>query len=352
MPAVISASNVLCSGGRGTPQRWATVRAGISCIKTSPLVDRLAEPIQMGLVPNCALDPLPAEIQSTALPACARRMLQLAGPTLAATSEFAGGPPIIVYLGLPQMEPAENPWLARFMEYLSACAAVPIDVEKSRIFPKGRAASLLAMENALEALAQDPRSTIVVGGVDTFFDLMRIGILDRERRILSAMVMDGFIPGEGAGFLVLNGAQVPAPAHAKAPVVVHGASTAVDPGHRYGSEPALGEGLAQAMDKLRSGAEVPNIPVSSTFAGFNGESFEAKLWGVARLRHSDFFAPAMVLQHPADCIGDAGAATGAILAALASFALAESQRQGPSLIWAASDHELRGCSLLGTLGAP
>jgi 3-oxoacyl-[acyl-carrier-protein] synthase I len=346
MPAVITASNVLCAGGRGTEQLWATVRAGISCIKTSPLVDRHVEPIQMGLVPDSALKPLPPELQSLGLPAWVRRMLQLAAPTLAATSDFAGALPLIVYLGLPHVTPEENPWLAHFLEYLSICAAVPIDVDKSQIFPMGRAASLLAMENALESLSQNPKSRIVVGGVDSFLDLNRIGILDRERRILSAMVLDGFIPGEGAGFLVLNGAAVEAEANAGAAVFVHGAATVIDPGHRYGSEPALGEGLAQALDKLRSAPAVPNIPVSSTFAGFNGESFEAKLWGVARLRHTDFFTPGMVLQHPADCVGDMGAATGAILAAVASFALAECQREGPSLIWAASDHELRGCSLL------
>ncbi len=346
MPAVITASSVLCAGGRGTEQLWATVRAGISCIKASPLVDRFVEPIQMGLVPESALKVLPPELQSVPLPAWARRILQLAAPTLAAISDFAGAPPLIVYLGLPQLEPVENPWLVPFLEYLSICAAVPVDVVSSRIFPMGRAASLLAMESALETLTQNPSASIVVGGVDTYLDLNRIGILDREGRILGSMVMDGFIPGEGAGFLVLNGAAVEARANADAAVIVHGAATVIDPGHRYGSAPALGEGLAQALDKLRSAPAVPDVRVSSTFAGFNGENFEAKLWGVARLRHTDFFAPSMVLQHPADCIGDTGAATGAILAALASFALAESQREGPSLIWAASDHELRGCTLL------
>jgi 3-oxoacyl-[acyl-carrier-protein] synthase-1 len=92
-------------------------------------------------------------------------------------------------------------------------------------------------------------------------------------------------------------------------------------------------------------------PVGTTFAGFNGENFDAKLWGVARLRHHDFFAPDMLMEHPADKYGDAGAATGAILTVMAATALARGQRPGPALVWAASDTELRGCALLTTAPA-
>jgi 3-oxoacyl-[acyl-carrier-protein] synthase-1 len=86
--------------------------------------------------------------------------------------------------------------------------------------------------------------------------------------------------------------------------------------------------------------------VATTFAGFNGENFDAKMWGVARLRHNDFFIPGMVMEHPADKFGDAGAAMGAILVALAAEALATGTRPGPALAWAASDREPRGCAML------
>jgi 3-oxoacyl-[acyl-carrier-protein] synthase I len=74
-------------------------------------------------------------------------------------------------------------------------------------------------------------------------------------------------------------------------------------------------------------------PVATTFAGFNGESFDAKMWGVAYLRHKDLFAPAMGIEHPADKFGDAGAAMGAILVALAAESLGRGTRRGPALVW-------------------
>jgi 3-oxoacyl-[acyl-carrier-protein] synthase-1 len=87
-------------------------------------------------------------------------------------------------------------------------------------------------------------------------------------------------------------------------------------------------------------------PIATTFAGFNGENFDSKLWGVARLRHHDFFSPDMVIEHPADSFGDAGAAMGAILIALAAESLASGARPGPALAWAASDREPRGCAVV------
>jgi 3-oxoacyl-[acyl-carrier-protein] synthase I len=119
----------------------------------------------------------------------------------------------------------------------------------------------------------------------------------------------------------------------------------MDPGHRYGSEPARGEGLAVALDLLRQQASPP-APIATTFAGFNGENFDGKLWGVARMRHNDLFSPEMVIDHPADKYGDAGAATGAILMALAAKSLVSGARKGPALVWAASDREPRACALV------
>jgi 3-oxoacyl-[acyl-carrier-protein] synthase-1 len=91
------------------------------------------------------------------------------------------------------------------------------------------------------------------------------------------------------------------------------------------------------------------IPLQTTFAGFNGENFGAKEWGVARIRHADLFAPTMKLEHPADCFGDTGAALGALLLAVANASLVTKQRPTPALIWASSDREDRACAWLDFL---
>jgi 3-oxoacyl-[acyl-carrier-protein] synthase-1 len=343
MSAVIGASHVLCSIGSGTDQVWAAARAGIGRIVNSHVMDRNFDPIQMGLVPEDALGELSPEIEKLPLPSRARRMLRLAAPSFQSVAEGIGQP-VPLFIGLPELNDTEAPWLKHFPSYLQKLTSVPIDRNRSVIVPKGRASALLALESALEMLRSDPAAVVVVGGVDTFLDLRLLAALNAEQRILGPRVMEGFIPGEGAAFFVLS-SEVASQGKNGASVIVHGAASSMDPGHRYGSEPARGEGLAAALNTLRQHSSSPG-PIGTTFAGFNGENFDTKLWGVARLRHNDFFSPVMALDHPADKFGDGGAAAGAILVALAAKALATDTRSGPALVWAASDRESRGCALL------
>jgi 3-oxoacyl-[acyl-carrier-protein] synthase I len=345
MPAAITATCVLCAGGRGTEQVWATTRAGVSRIGNSHVLDKNLDPIQMGLVPEVALPPLPPDIDASSLPPRARRLLRLAAPVLKAIAADAGDGPQTIFTGLPQLDPAANPWLPDFHKLLGQVSGVPINDATSRTIPLGRASALMAIEAGINALEQGKAASVIVGGVDSFLDLKLLAELDAEGRILGPQVMEGFIPGEGAAFLVLKPQGAAAVGQ---PIFALGASSLPDPGHRYGKEPAKGEGLAKTLDQLRATLGSSPSPVNTTFAGFNGENFDAKLWGVARLRHTDFFTPTMSMQHPASSIGDTGAACGAIMSSLAAMALARGDRMGTALIWAASDFEMRACALLST----
>lgn len=343
MSAVIGASHVLCSIGSGTDQVCAAARAGIGRIVDSHVMDRHFDPIQMGLVPEDALGELGPDIEKLPLPARARRMLRLAAPSFQAVAKDIGHP-VPVFIGLPELRDADAPWLKHVPAYLQKLTGAPVDRARSVIVPKGRASALVALEQALAALESDPSSVVIVGGVDSYLDLRLLATLDAEGRILGPRVMDGFIPGEGAAFYVLSGGAA-STGTSGGRVVVHGAATSMDPGHRYGTEPARGEGLAIALDLLRQQAPLP-APIGTTFAGFTGENFDAKLWGVARLRHDDLFSKQMAIDHPADKFGDTGAAAGAILMAMAAQSLAAGGRVGPALVWAASDRESRGCAFV------
>lgn len=338
---VIQSHNVLCAIGRGSQQAWASARAGIAGIVDSHVHDRNFDPIQMGLVPEDALGQLTPDIDKLPLPSRARRMLRLATPALQGV-ELQAGTPLRLFLGVPRLSETEAPWLRHFPQYLQMLTGVAIDTATSVVIPQGRAAALLALEAACSALRGDPSTPVVVGGIDTFLDLRLLSSLGGEQRVLGPRIMDGFIPGEGAAFFLL--------ACEGSGVVVHAAASFSDPGHRYGSAPARGEGLAEAINVLRGQLQDALAPVGVTFAGFNGESFDAKLWGVAHLRHRDLFAPSMTMEHPADKYGDAGAATGAILLSLAATALGDGSRTGPALVWAASDYEPRACALLSLAG--
>jgi 3-oxoacyl-[acyl-carrier-protein] synthase-1 len=335
----------VASNGLGIAQIWASVRAGISRIRQCSVLGPEGEPIRGGFLNDETLPPLVPVVDQLPLPGLYRRILSLA--TLAA----GGLPPLSarvpLFLGMPIRRTNENDWNAYFPSLIAAQAGLALDINNSVTFSLGRGAALAAMAAAVSSIANGKCEAALVGGIDSHLDLRTLAGLVAERRVLGPGAGDGFIPGEGAAFLLLS-AQ-PTAGGSKA-VRVIGAESLIDEAHRYATEPDLGEGLSNALESLRTVC-TPE-PIATMFAGMNGETFDARRLGVARLRHQDFFVPSVQIEHPADCFGDLGAASGAVLLGLAVEAVSTGQRPGPALIWSASDHGQIGVTALGAQSQP
>ena len=64
------------------------------------------------------------------------------------------------------------------------------------------------------------------------------------------------------------------------------------------------------------------------------------------MRHQQYTKDNFAIEHPADCIGDVGAATGPVLLALSALALMEEKSKRQHLIYSSSDGEKRAALLL------
>lgn len=295
----------------------------------------------MALVPPLHLDPLRQDLASRPLSDRARRMLQLGGMALGQL-EQALDRRVPLYLALPDANPNCRPYAERgLVDQLAQQAQIELDFGASKSFAHGRAGGLYALAAALSELRAG-REAVLVGGIDTPLDLTGLAKLDAERRLLGPDVKDGFVPGEAAAFLLLERGSARATRGLTKVVAV---GTAEDAGHRYSEAPALGEGLAHALDVAVAQLSAAP-PIKTCFAGLNGESFGAKAWGVAHIRHHERFDPTLYFEHPADSFGDVGAAMGPLLMTLADEALRAGHRPGPMLVWAASDYAPVGCAYL------
>ena len=227
-----------------------------------------------------------------------------------------------------------------FVDLLAKQAQVALDSPASKLFRTGRAGGLQALDGAVTLLAGGDHDTVLVGGVDSYLDLYLLGTLDQEDRILADGVMDGFAPGEGAGFLLLSTAEAATrPIARLAPPAM-----ADEPGSRYSKQPYQGDGLANATRDALAAAD--GTPVKTVLGSLNGESFGAKEWGVAALRNQAALAPDMRFEHPADCFGDVGAAAAPVLLALAALGLRAGWLPGPALVWCSSEGKQRGAARL------
>ena len=326
-------------------QTMTSFRGGISGYAESSILNRRFSPVTMALVPEDALPPLEPQLAVTpGLPSRITRMVRLA----AAAFEDLAGPDagqakgLPLFVALPEAPPPLRPPADdRFLDHLFTQTGAGFDRLSSVVFADGRAGGMRALEAGLDALDRSS-AQVLVGGVDTYLDLMLLATLDQQGRLLAEGVMDGFCPGEGAAFLRL----VPeAKRPAAAAGFVYRPGLADEPGHRYSEQTYKGDGLGEAVRIALETVKTP--PARTVFAGFNGESLFAKEWGVAYLRNSGSIVPSFRIEHPADLYGDLGAATAPVLIGLAALGTSEGHLPGPALVFCSSDGPLRGAARIG-----
>ncbi|MBX6362554.1 MAG: hypothetical protein IRZ00_01690 [Gemmatimonadetes bacterium] len=344
---VIAGVGMTTAVGLSAPETAAAVRAALMRFEPIAYYDRHFKPFTVAQVPEDGLPPLAPALEGAPLPPRIARMLRLATAPLAecvaALPATERKPPLV--LALPEIETTLPLDGAAFLRALAAQTDGAFDAAASDATRRGRAGGLAAVGAAMQAVRSGRLRFALAGGVETYRDLYVLGTLDRDRRVKSAANLDGFIPGEGAAFLLLT-TRAAAQAVGLAPLASLGAvAEAVEPGHLHSAEPYRGDGLAAAVAGALAQAPT-RAPVREVYSTMNGESHWAKEWGVASLRNRGAFAADHGMHHPADCYGDPGAAAGPLLAGLAALGIRDGYRGAPSLVYASSDAGPRAAVVL------
>ena len=346
--ALIVNVGMMTAVGVGAPQTSTSVRASIARFKESEFYNQHGEPMILALLPDNVLPPLDPALEARDLSAHQRRLLQLAMPALQETLQGIPHPHNVpLFLGVPETGPGQTPVVPpAFLAVLAHHSSVTFNLAASRMFPNGRAAGLLALRAAVEHVNSGAAQYALAGGVDSYFDRDLLEALDEEDRVKAEGVMDCFIPGEGAGFLLVCAEPGAVPAHLPPLARITGVEIGAELGHLYSSEPYRGDGLAHTVQGVLTAAATPAGQIKTVVAGYNGEHLWHKEWGVAYLRNQDKFARPHDFEHPADCFGDPGAALGLLLVGLAATGIQKGYVTPDCLVWCSSDRGERGAVIL------
>ncbi|MBA2479299.1 MAG: hypothetical protein H0V44_01450 [Planctomycetes bacterium] len=317
MVAVLG-TGALTPVGLSARETSASVRAGIVRSRESDRLDPDGAPYITASVP----DGPPStgwQARSISGDVSARhaRLLRLAAAAICEAVSIAGArwP---AFVGIPE-DILED---ATFLVELARLTEDRIDPRASHLVRGGREAGCAAIAAAIAAGCPNA----VAGGVDSLVDPEAMSPLALEGRIRSDNAPSGFVPGEGAGFLALGA-------------------------DRSGTGSRIDRALAQRSPELSSAiAELCSRDSGPLFshvsASMNGEARWALPWAVTRARHGARFSSDLFLDHPAECYGDIGAASGPVMAGLATI----DSRRGRTLVYASSDDEFHGLIALSTGG--
>lgn len=320
--------------GLSAPASAAALRAGISRLEILEDYEVLEADDELGS-PTGARVPILTEGREGI-----ERLLAMARPALEEALREASvlpGTPVQVLCGVAVPPHAgrsidRHGELAPALEqHLEACGW-PSGVE---LVVAGRASALQAIRRALTEV-RNGGPVLAAGGVDCWSDAIGLQYLDQQRRLRSGIKGSGVLPGEAAGFVALTppgGKGAPELARIRAAAGAHEPTPI--------AEPTRAVPMSEVLFAL--GLRDPRPLVVSDL---NGERHRAHEW---------MFAEARALRYegllrewtPAEGIGDAGAAMGAVCVGVGAIALARGYaRAAEVLVWGASDEGAREATLL------
>lgn len=317
-------------------------RTGKMRPRESHIIDKHGEPVatvRLASIPDNVIGierflqlATPAFVQAAAPWVASRRRANAAVPRLP------------VFVSLPEeARPGFDPRLAtHFLPALEERSTLAIDRASSRLFFACRAGGIAAIEAAIEAIREGAPAA-VAGGVDSYFDPDVLEHLDAEMRLHTANAENGFLPGEGAAFLLL----APRTHTSTLPRYAQVVSAAVEREPRpWGSpDPCLGEGITKAVRRALS--VVPERRIPRVLTDVANERHRVDEWSYAFARAHRSFTPDVVHDQPLLKTGDVGAASAPLLAVMAATEWQIGSPVGDAVLIAAhSDGPERGAMVL------
>ncbi len=196
----------------------------------------------------------------------------------------------------------------------------------SAVVAHGRVGVAVAMARAREILQTGSARRVLILGVDSLLLWKTLMQYDRVDRLLRQDNSNGFIPGEGAGALLVG-----EPA-GQAALLCTGVGFGREAAHIESEDPLRAEGLSIAIRGALAEAGLAMHDFDYRITDLSGEQYYFKEASLALSRTLRRRKEEFDLWHPAECTGEAGALAGAAIIALADSACRNSYGKGPNVI--------------------
>lgn len=187
--------------------------------------------------------------------------------------------------------------------------------ERSMVIAEGKVGGVIALREVRALLSGKDVAYCVIAGVDSFLAAGTLASFEQKNRLATSKNSDGFIPGEAAAAILLGRTELNDSATLRCVGIGFGQEhVTVESG-----EPLKGEGLVQAVRAALNDAGLPMGEIDYRITDISGEQYGFKEASLALTRMLRERKERFDLWHPADCIGEVGAA---ILPVCASVTLA------------------------------
>lgn len=198
---------------------------------------------------------------------------------------------------------------------------------RSSAIAHGRVSVGVAMHHARRLMTEFGVQRVLIAATDSLLTWPTLSSLDASGRLLTERNANGFIPGEAAGALLLSDAS-----SSVAGLHCVGIGFGREPAFLNSGEPQRADGLTSAFKAALDEAACGIQELDFRITDLAGEHYYFKEAALAvsrtlRVRKEEFD-----IWHPAECIGEVGAAAGAAIIALADTACRKHYAKGPRIL--------------------
>jgi len=183
----------------------------------------------------------------------------------------------------------------------------------SSIIPYGRVSAAVALKFAKTLIYEKKHPFVLIAGTDSLLVAPTLAAFEEKFRVLTSQNSNGFIPGEAGSAVLVGG-----PGLKDEPqLVCNGLGFAIEEVTIDTEAPFRADGLTKAIKEALIEAQCEMGDLDFRITDISGEQYYFKEAALAlsrtlRTRKEHFY-----IWHPADCIGEVGAAIGPAMIAVA-----------------------------------
>ena len=212
---------------------------------------------------------------------------------------------------------------------------------ESGVIPRGRISVIRALAETRKLIYAGSASQVLIAATDSLLTWPTLSVYEREDRLLAPNNSNGFMPGEAGGALLIGRPE------RRAELLCTGIGFAVEKAHIDSGEPLRADGLSSAIKAALADAGCELHDLDYRITDVSGEQYYFKeaalaLSRILRQRKEEFD-----IWHPAECIGETGAASGIAILAVAAAASRKAYSPGPRILsHCANDSGRRSAAIL------
>jgi 3-oxoacyl-[acyl-carrier-protein] synthase-1 len=217
---------------------------------------------------------------------------------------------------------------------------------RSAVIEQGRVGAAIALAHARKLITEDGVAQVLVAGVDSLLERRALRVYEERDRLKTSVNSNGFVPGEAASAILLGQAA------GEEDLLCVGLGYGLEQATVEGTVPSRAEGMTVAINDALRDAQCEMADLDFRITDNSGEQYYFKEAALALARTLRQRKEEFDIWHPADCIGEVGAAIGPALLVVALFAARKGYAAGNNILCCTgNDSGRRACAVLRYTGA-